>query len=323
MGALRSRLSNWRHGPQGLRAVKVARLLRSPAQLVLRRRAARSALASSAPPTFEIDERLGYALFQPGELPGVLEVLEHVDRVLARLEPHIDAIVDAEEGGRKLTVDLFSDDLLRDEREFVEFALGDEVLLPTLRYLGTVPYLARIVLAISIHMPELVEPTYHQRYHVDNDDLRVMRVYVHANEVTREDGPLCFLPAHVTTRILRELRRGRPLQGRYESFSDEEVFEHCDPSEVIELTGPRGAGAFVDLARCMHQGSRVGPGGQRRSFALSFHRYHRVTDNASNRFDPEPWKDDPLRSLVMTPPRLFPHGYFCPDPLAALRASDG
>jgi len=310
---LKSRIDLLRYDPLGMRAVKGWRLLTAPREYVVRRAAARAALRT-APPAVRIDERLGYGTFGPGEVAGTEALLQQCARVFGELAPHLADIQEAQVGNRRVTIDLFSDDRLRDEPAFVDFALADPVLLPVMRYLCTVPFLARVVLGVSLHCPELSEPTYHQRFHVDNDDFRLLRVYVNAADVTAADGPLCILPADVSARVLAHLRRGRPSQGRYESYCDEEIFRHCDPSEVVRLTGPRGAGGFVDLARCLHYGSRVEPGGQRLVYVLSFHRYHRIHDNASNHLDGAR-ESDRLRRLVLAPPRSFPHGYFCPDPV--------
>jgi len=210
---LRSRIGDLRFHPRGMAAVKGWRILIAPGEYVRRRAAARAALRD-APPRARLDERLGYGLFGPGELDGTAALLRHCSRVFDELAPHLADIQGVHVGSRRVTVDLFSDDRLRDEPVFVDFALQDSVLLPVVQYLRTVPFLARLVLGVSLHCPELYEPTYHQRFHVDNDDFRQVKLFLNAGDVASGDGPLCFLPADASARALRGLRREGRRIGR-------------------------------------------------------------------------------------------------------------
>jgi hypothetical protein len=307
----------WLQRPLARRALLAARIASSPLEFLERRRVARSALARASPP-IRVDPRLGLCVFGASPIPGTDAILERCRELLERARPHLPRIRAARAGKLRLTVDLFSDDLHRRDPAFLDFALQDAALLPVIEYLATVPNLARVTLALSADVDGGASPAYHQRFHADNDDLRQVKLFLDAQDVDLADGPLTILPADASARVLRDLRRdGAPI-GRTATYSDAEVLRHCDPSELVRVVGPAGSGAFVDLSRCLHFGSRTAPGRERLVLVASFLRFHRLHENASNRLDPDRPGLDALRRLALRSPRPPPHGYFCPDPLAEL-----
>jgi hypothetical protein len=318
---LRQVLRDGIDGPLGRRLVQAGRVLASPREFVVRRVAAKAILRNARVPV-RIDPRRGYAIVEREVLAsrnylGVDAVLDACRREVRALRPDLSAIHAAVAGKTRLTVDVFHDDLLARQPEFVEFMLQDAVLLPVVEYLGTVPFLARVALPHSDHVPELRTPAHHQRFHVDNDDFRQLKFFVNVFDVGLSQGPLSFLPVDVSARVLRGLQRDKKRVGLYTTFSDEEIFEHCDPSEVVRLIGPAGTAAYVDLSRCLHFGSRVQPGCERVMLVAAFLRYHWLHENQTSHLDPRGGLDR-LRRLALRSPRMRPRGYFCPDPRAAL-----
>jgi hypothetical protein len=316
--------------PFGRRALQAARVLAAPRELAVRRAVA-VALLRHARPAIRIDPRRGFARVPAragdGEhsgappLPNVELVLAHCRREVRAIRPDLDAIHASLSGKARLTVDLFHDGLHARSPEFAEFMLQDEILLTVIEYFRTVPFLSRIGMAHSIHVPELARPDFHQRFHVDNDDFRHVKLFVNAIDVSADDGPLSFLPADVSARVLRALRREGKHVGLRTTFSDEEVFRHCAPSDLVRLIGPAGTAAFVDLSRCLHFGSRVRVHRERFILAAAFLRYHRIHVNQSTQFTPRTGLDR-VRTLVMRSPQRYPSGYFCPDPRLVLHRDE-
>jgi hypothetical protein len=315
--SLRRAASMWLDQSSSRRLLQAGRILIAPRQFVLRRRTARAWLRRCDPP-LRLDRQAGYASFTPESLPGSMRMLAACGRVVGELRPYLERIHAASSGKFHLTADLFSDELHAREPEFVDFALQDEVLLPVIEYLGTLPYLARLALPHSVHLAGLDGPAYHQRFHVDNDDFRQVKLFVNVGEVGPDEGPLSFLPADVSARVLRALRREGRVVARTTTFSDEEVFRHCDRASLVQLTGPPGTGVFLDPSRCLHCGSRVGSGRERVMLAAAYLRYHRPLENASSQLDATRPGLDPVRRLVLESPRPRPRGYFCPDPVRML-----
>ena len=78
-------------------------------------------------------------------------------------------------------------------------------------------------------------------------------------------GPLTFVAADVTKRVLRAL--GREAHETW--YDDEQILSRCEPAAVQALTGEAGSGAFVDTSRCLHFGSRT-RAGRRAVLMLNF-----------------------------------------------------
>jgi len=255
----------------------------------------------------------GYVLVEPGELESAEELLAGCEDLLARAHTRRSETV-MRDGKMRLVAELLDDAELARDARYVGFALQTALLLRASQYLGTVPWVARVALAVSFPLSDGANPGYFQRFHVDNDDTRQLKLYFNARAITREDGPLCFLPADVSARVLRALAHEGRRVGRATTFSDEEVFRHCDRSDVVRVEGARGAGALIDLSRCLHFGSRVAPGRERAVFGVTYLRYHRLHENASNQLDPALARGDELRALALRGPRTYPRGHFYPEP---------
>ena len=129
------------------------------------------------------------------------------------------------------------------------------------------------------------------------------------------------MPADVSRRVLRALRREGKSAGASGTFDDADVLRHADPSELLALRGPAGSGILVDGARCLHYGSRVRPDRRRPVLGAIFLRYQRIHENSSSQFDPPSAVLDPLRRCALSGPRRRPRGYFLRDPLEAIEAS--
>lgn len=289
-------------------ARRAARVCRAPRQYFLRRRAARASGAFEAR-TVPVDPSLGYRLCGPGELPGLEDlVAQGLDRLAAR-RPHLARLRAALDPKFAWALELTSDAEHARAPELLEFALQPDVLAPVIEYLGTVPFLARVALPLSAPL-ETDTPIPFHSFHVDNDDLRVLKLFVNLTDVEDEDGPLCFLPADTSARVLRALRRGAPDRW---SFTDEEVWQHADPGQLVRLTGPAGTAALIDLARCLHFGSRLSPGRERLVFAATYLPYHRLQENPSSQLPPPRADDDLIRRLLLQPPTRHPVGTFYPE----------
>ncbi len=308
----RQALREWRHTIPGRRCVQAWRFATEPVEWFRRRSAARIALRDAAA-LHVVDPRTGYAQFAPGELEGTDALLAACERELDRARDHLEPARSRRPDKPRLVADLVSDPLLQRDPTLVRFVLQNRLLLPSIRYLHTVPYLARISIAISFHLPDATEPVYFQRFHVDNDDYCQLKLYLNVRTTSVEEGPLTFLPAETSARVLAALRSaGRPVR-RTTTFTDEEVFRHCDPTELVRVTGEPGSAALIDLSRCLHFGSRVHAGRERVVFGATILRYHRLHENPSNHIDAGLVRGDVLREMALRGPRKYASGHFYPE----------
>ncbi|MFA9479459.1 hypothetical protein ACERK3_14315 [Phycisphaerales bacterium AB-hyl4] len=145
---------------------------------------------------------------------------------------------------------------------FLNFILSSPVLETIGRYMQIVPVLSktmppgvRFVESNAAFEDEPNPPLRSsQLFHLDIHDSPLVYVLVLLRDTTMEHGPWCFLPASVSSRAERALgyRRWRaPYR-----ITDEQMYAHVDPKELIPFTYPRGTVLFIDTSRCFHYGSR-------------------------------------------------------------------
>ena len=89
-----------------------------------------------------------------------------------------------------------------------------------------------------------------QKYHLDDEDLMQVKLFLNITDVSHEHGPFTFLPAHSSDIVLSRNRRTK------RRYSDEEIYATLSKQDPISLVGTAGSGAFVDTSRCLHYGSR-------------------------------------------------------------------
>ncbi len=253
----------------------------------------------------------GYARFSATDLPDGVKLLEtcrdlRKERAEALLRER------ARRSGKiSIAIDLASDLELVRRPLLLDFALQAETCAPAMIALRTVPFLARVAVSISLPSTEDMDLVHFQRFHLDNDDLRHVKVYVNVDEVDHDQGPLTFFPAKVSQRILRDLRRGRKGEDFW-AFDDDDVFQHASPDELIHVTGPPGSGVYIDASRCLHFGSRVSPARERLVYGLAFIPYHRIKENVTSQVPAGSAVTD-WQQLLLDPPKRYPAGTFFPD----------
>jgi hypothetical protein len=304
--------------PLGTPALQLERVLRAPLQYARRKLMARRAQDEQAIP---IDRRLGFASFRAQDLPLGLEVVRQSEEVYERTRRFVPWLHDAQLGRHGIAFDILSDDRLLAWPTFLDFALSRTVLATATAYLGIVPVLRRIALGLSRFRADLTTPSGSQLFHFDREDTTQLKLYMTVSSVASHQGPLHFLTAETSARVVDALRKRARRRLRASSnwleFSDAEVFEHCDPSELHSLEGPPGTGLLLDTSRCLHFGSRMTPGSERLLAYLAFQRYHMPDPRLHNSFDRARYRGDRLRDLALTPPTERPFGFFYPNPILA------
>jgi hypothetical protein len=278
----------------------------------LARRAAARAHLGSSPPRLALDPRLGYRLLQASELPGLERMVALAARVRADSATELDALLRTRGGKQRIVFDLLSDESLRAHPELVEFALCDALLDAAIDYLGTVPVLRRVGLGVSVADPRWAGPAHSQLHHFDGEDFRQLKLLVNVSDVGPEDGPFSFLSAEASARVVRGARMGvrarvrRQLHGGPTStprFLDDEVARCTAHDELVQLVGPPGSAVLIDTSRCLHFGSRIGPGRERLVLGFVYQRYHALNESPSNAFDAGPYAGDPVRRMALRPRR--------------------
>lgn len=148
----------------------------------------------------------------------------------------------------------------------LDFATSSEVVATVAHYMGMIPTIA-LTLPTGIRVFESTErfserTAYNasQLWHRDIHDFPMVYAIVLVRDATERTGPWTFLPASVSERASRKLKYQKWRQPY--RITDDQMYEHVDPSERIAFTGKRGDVLFLDSSRCFHYGSRdaIDPG---------------------------------------------------------------
>lgn len=112
------------------------------------------------------------------------------------------------------------------------------------RYLGCLPVLDSIAMWWST--PHLARPADEiaQTFHIDNDRLRWLKIFIYLTDVTQESGPHVF----VQHSHLREPRRAELISRGYVRLSDEDVRRVYRSDEFIDIVGPAGTVLIEDTS---------------------------------------------------------------------------
>jgi hypothetical protein len=131
----------------------------------------------------------------------------------------------------------------------VRFGTDPLVLAPVVEYLGMVPILFNMFVTRA-HQREIVANSPH-RFHLDPEDVRSFKVFVHLTDVDEDCGPFHALPSALTTKVLDAVDyRGVTY------VDDDRVDELVGFDNVFRAIGPAGTVAFADTTRCLHFGGR-------------------------------------------------------------------
>lgn len=127
-------------------------------------------------------------------------------------------------------------------------ATDPAVLRIVSNYLGFLPVLMRINVLYSPN-DEVIEAS-SQFFHLDPEDVIMMKIFVFVEDVDEATGPTTVLPADCSATVRRAIgyRKGR--------VPDEVIAKLGGADSLVECTGPAGTLAFLDTCRCFHMGSR-------------------------------------------------------------------
>lgn len=136
----------------------------------------------------------------------------------------------------------------------VRYALSTPILNVVGNYLGETPWLRYIILTESVFQPG--EITYSQKWHLDFDDARMLKLFVYLSDVSSSgDGPFRMIGREASRRVRNSFIRRH--------LADDEVFDCVGSEDVIDVYGPCLSSFVVDTARVYHCGSRMAPGHSR------------------------------------------------------------
>lgn len=167
----------------------------------------------------------------------------------------------------------------------MKVALTDSIILPLSKYYGLLPELSHMGLFVSGFGEPWTDsstPLGTQCLHRDNWDRKHVKVFVHLTDVTEDDGPLCLLPADVSTWLMKKT-------GHYWNCKpyrdDAEWKRYVSDKDFVKVTGPAGTVAIVDTSACLHYGSRTRAGRQRQVFVLHYTEFSAYSDAVTGEYE--------------------------------------
>jgi hypothetical protein len=249
-----------------------------------------------------LDRQEGYAILQPGALPGSDEIIALSLRLFEEKKRRLEAAMgpDTALHAKKwafLRSVLTNEDLAA-RPELVDFALSDGLLSLVTNYLGMIPHLNRVDLLYSVsHGGE--EAISSQIYHLDPEGRRQAKLFLNLRDIGPDEGPFTFIPASDSARIIKAIKYrrsssdddGETLMGRY---LDGELAQVGGLDKAISVTGTAGSGVLVDTSRCLHCGSRVKPS----TYRLCLYIQYCSSREHGNLFDYSRHASDPVKYLA-------------------------
>jgi hypothetical protein len=131
----------------------------------------------------------------------------------------------------------------------IRFGTDPLVLAPVVQYLGMMPILFNAFVTRA-YQPEIVANSPHH-FHLDPEDVRSFKVFVHLTDVDDDCGPFHALHADRSAKVMDAVDyRGITM------LDDETVTDLVGWDGVVKVTGPAGTVAFADTTRCLHFGGR-------------------------------------------------------------------
>jgi hypothetical protein len=214
-------------------------------------------------PLLHLPRERGFADFAPGRVPGAeavvsatndaLDAIGHEKLVEKYTKPAKPFLARGVVGQKKLTLD----------SPYIRFALGTELVESISTYLGVVPVLSAFDVWYSLAQEDA--PTASQLWHMDHNDISVVKVWVHCSDIGPESGPLTMLTADASAEFAGEI--GHDMGAEY-YLPDEALERYADRDELVQMIGSRGTVSLTDTCRCFHMGSRVSPGAEPRRVAV-------------------------------------------------------
>tara|TARA_X000000950_G_scaffold41682_1_gene45724 strand:+ start:32888 stop:33874 length:987 start_codon:yes stop_codon:yes gene_type:complete len=201
----------------------------------------------------KLDQKIGFYIVKNEKLFNTNKLVSTCNTFLKKLgKQNIEnwpSIQNNGKGSKNYFYNLLTEKDLFDYPEFIEFALNKKILSFISSYYGITPQLCSLGLYYS--KVSLDEKKGSQNWHLDGTDPKHVKFFVNISNVTKDDGPLTFLPKDVTYRL--RLKNGGIK--KYAGYENREFLNTAINNHLITLTGKPGEGGIVDTSSCLHYGS--------------------------------------------------------------------
>jgi hypothetical protein len=220
-----------------------------------------------AHPTLNISSDKGYLITSHEKIAGLTDTLQNLTQ-FAVLKQRSLINHKNDRFNKPFYLNILSRNDLSAMPELVSLVLSEGILNILAPYYGLIPNLSHIGLFSSSYQDAVAVGT--QCAHWDNHDRRHVKMFCYLTDVTKDDGPLTFLPAEKSLWLRKKTGR---LLHTSPFRDDSEWRKYFTEKDLIHVTGPSGTVAFLDTTRCLHFGSRCNPNGHRLSLVVHWTRF--------------------------------------------------
>jgi len=225
-------------------AIRARRIASAPIHF-MRQRAAAKTISDTSPYANFIDANNGYRIFSTHDLPGIINAVEIGSRFFNdKKNEH------RGQGTKPFFSNICEEADLEHYPDLLSFPRSKPVFDMSASYLRAMPKLSAFGIFYS-PPNDMLEKS--QMWHIDDEDFRQIKCFINLHDVGPTNGPFTFIPAQKSDQIRRKIGHG--WRGR--RLEDAEIMAHCEPGDIISVTGGPGTGVFVDTSRCLHFGSRA------------------------------------------------------------------
>lgn len=194
-----------------------------------------------------IPDNQGFKLFSEKEIPGQENIIKECNSIFEKNRAKYDDEYFIKNPNKRFLLTIASDEQLLEHPHIKEFIKSDFVNDRVSSYLDH-PY---VLSTLRLWWTPLNDTSVSsQKFHLDEEDLTQVKVFMNISDCTQDHGPFTFLSSASSAGVLANYRNGK------RRYSDEEVFKILPKNDVITLTGQTGSGAFIDTSKCLHYGSR-------------------------------------------------------------------
>lgn len=203
-----------------------------------------------ATPKLDIPENDGFALYPANTFKTSQDAVNQAEKIFNNQKD----LLSSDSGGKSYLRELPLTGHLKEGSPIMNFALDPQILAMVSKYLGTLPTLREIRMMYSPNDREQNEEidVGSQLFHVDKEYPRMMKIFLFITPSTDEDGPLTALSANKSELIWKKMGKLKTVH----RVSDEQVFNIFSKGDTNSIIGEKGSVGFLDVARCLHFGSR-------------------------------------------------------------------
>lgn len=196
--------------------------------------------------SFEIADKQGFLICPPGSFHLSEHAVVEAEAIFVKHQ----ADLYRSSSGKAYLQEIPLNGHLSEHSALMKFALDHEILGVVASYLKSVPVLREIRMMYSPNEGAFQGGS--QLFHVDKEYPRMMKIFLFITPSGEQDGPLMALPADKSEVLWKSLGHFEPIH----RLSDDQVFDQYSLEDTTAITGERGSVAFLDVARCLHFGSR-------------------------------------------------------------------